>query len=240
MSQKNVKSILHPKPLKKLSKAIITPKSKYYKQKFRNCWLSEEFSPWLIRNPNNPERPYCIYCDRKLEGGIAHLRRHAKCSMHKKKETTTTFNNIPGNLELSQNKAEINPLQIAEVYHEDQFKLRCQTNSQPTHVNHQQVQVHMKTKTIAPLHHTNLDSDQIYSGSTLQIHEHHSNSADGNTVESQAQSNVTLEIKQLTDMSNIECINDQHSLILPHGTIVAAVPSTTDVNLYSSMSHQVK
>ena len=71
-----------------LDKYLMKEKSKpkFYKQKFRNCWLQTEFTPWISRNPDDPEKPYCLYCKRKLEGGVAHLRRHAKSTYHKKRE----------------------------------------------------------------------------------------------------------------------------------------------------------
>ena len=68
--------------------AVTKSKSKIYKQKFRNCWFGSEFSPWIARHPDDLDKPYCTYCDRKLEGGAAHLRRHAKSSYHKKRERT--------------------------------------------------------------------------------------------------------------------------------------------------------
>lgn len=59
-------------------------KPKIYKQKIRPCWMSGEFSEWLIRSPNNHDAPYCKVCWRKIEGGVCHLRRHSSSSLHKK------------------------------------------------------------------------------------------------------------------------------------------------------------
>ena len=51
-----------------LDKYLMKEKSKpkFYKQKFRNCWLQTEFTPWISRNPDDPDKPYCLYCKRKI------------------------------------------------------------------------------------------------------------------------------------------------------------------------------
>ena len=85
-----------------------------YKQRFKNSWLSGEFSPWLSRNPQDTDRPFCLCCQRKLEGGIAHIRRHAASINHKKRAEGIDGHNIDSKLDFGPHLDSENSLHVDE------------------------------------------------------------------------------------------------------------------------------
>ena len=142
-------------------------KGKVYKQKFRDAWLSKEFNPWLERSYQDPDRPYCLFCEKQLEGGIVHLRRHAKSIIHKKKEELYhhKINKIVPEVEAEPSNVRVadecvhameTDQQHAEAEHHQELR-----QQQSTHVEHAHYLPALQIKTqveaspqMTPQHHT--------------------------------------------------------------------------------------
>ena len=47
------------------------------------------FSDWLTRDPSDPSFAFCLACDKRLKGGLAHLRRHSDTPYHRRRMQET-------------------------------------------------------------------------------------------------------------------------------------------------------
>lgn len=195
------------------TKVTSPSKSKYYKQKFRASWLGEEFSPWLTRNPSNPDGPYCVFCERKLEGGISHIRRHARSSMHRKK-SINSFDNLSM-----------------------QKQLQGELTPSSDHMSNEEYMASSEHMEVSQLPLSNMHTQQ-----QLQQEQLDQMASSGTTTSDPTHlGTVSIDMKSLPVITSQHSSSQDDLNIPAHGIIVTPSTNTTDGNLFHpAIDHQDK